>query len=145
MSSETLYESKELQKEARDAAALLASKVYYFLGEYDDALSFALGAGQAFEAESRLAESEEYIETVVCGYYSYYASILAHNELPSAKAIDKYVELRSGEGSSKSKVDTRLQGIIEGILRRCINDGEHKQVRWSSTVMRFATHQRALP
>ena len=44
----------------------MASKVYYFLGEYDEALSFALGAGPAFEAEGRVAESEEYIETVVC-------------------------------------------------------------------------------
>ena len=70
MSSETLYESKELPKEARDAAALLASKVYYFLGEYDDALSFALGAGLAFDAESRIAGSEEYIETVVCEFGS---------------------------------------------------------------------------
>jgi hypothetical protein len=45
----------------------LASKVYYFLGEYDEALSFALGAGNAFEAESRAYGAEEYVETVVCG------------------------------------------------------------------------------
>ena len=45
---------------------MLASKVYYYLGDYDDALSFALGAGAAFEAESRVPGSEEYIETVVC-------------------------------------------------------------------------------
>ena len=63
---ETVYESDELPKESRDAAALLASKVYYYLGEYDEALSFALGAGLAFEAESRAQGSEEYVETVVC-------------------------------------------------------------------------------
>lgn len=63
---ETLYESNELSKGSRDAAALLASKVYYYLGEYDEALSFALGAGLAFEAESRAQGSEEYVETVVC-------------------------------------------------------------------------------
>ncbi|KAI5122570.1 hypothetical protein M0805_004787 [Coniferiporia weirii] len=107
---ESLYESSDLPKEARDSAALLASKVYYFLGEYDEALSFALGAGPAFGAESRVFGSEEYIETVV------------------SKAIDKYVELRSDETSSASKrIDSRLQDIIEGIFRRCIEDGEHKQ------------------
>lgn len=63
---ESLYDSDELPKPARDSAALLLSKVYYFLGEYDEALSFALGAGPAFEAESRTAGSEEYVETVIC-------------------------------------------------------------------------------
>lgn len=67
---EALYESDDLPKDARDSAALLASKVYYFLGEYDEALSFALGAGSAFEAESRALGSEEYVETVVCKFHS---------------------------------------------------------------------------
>ena len=39
-----------------------------FRGKYDDALSFALEAGMAFEVESRAPESEEYVETVVCEY-----------------------------------------------------------------------------
>ncbi|KAG5221618.1 proteasome regulatory particle base [Salix suchowensis] len=45
MVPQSLYESSDLGKNVRDAAALLASKVYYYLGEYDEALSFALGAG----------------------------------------------------------------------------------------------------
>jgi 26S proteasome regulatory subunit N2 len=64
--SESLYEGNDLPKDARDQAALLASKVYYYLGEYDDALSFALGAGNAFNEESRTPGSEEYVETIVC-------------------------------------------------------------------------------
>ena len=63
---ESLYESAELPKEARDFAALLASKVYYFLGEYDESLSFALGAGKAFEEETYKQGLEEYVETIVC-------------------------------------------------------------------------------
>jgi 26S proteasome regulatory subunit N2 len=107
---EALYESKDLSKDARDSAALLASKVYYFLGEYDEALSFALGAGNAFEVESRAYGAEEYVETVV------------------SKAIDRYIQLESEESTSgKSKIDPRLQSIIEGIFRRCIEDGEYKQ------------------
>ncbi|KAF8585578.1 26S proteasome regulatory complex, non-ATPase subcomplex, Rpn2/Psmd1 subunit [Ramaria rubella] len=105
---ETLYESDELPKESRDAAALLASKIYYYLGEYDEALSFALGAGSAFEAESRAPGSEEYVETVV------------------SKAIDRYIESRSAE-IQMEKIDSRLQDIVEGIFKRCIEDGEHKQ------------------
>ena len=66
--SESLYESEELSGEARNSAALLASKVYYYLGEYDEALSFALSAGSAFEAEGRIPGAEEYVETVICMY-----------------------------------------------------------------------------
>ena len=66
-SREVLYESNDLSKDAQDSAALLASKVYYFLGEYDncklEALSFALGAGNVFETESRAYGVEEYFET----------------------------------------------------------------------------------
>ncbi|KIY63518.1 26S proteasome regulatory complex, non-ATPase subcomplex, Rpn2/Psmd1 subunit [Cylindrobasidium torrendii FP15055 ss-10] len=108
---ESLYESDDLPKDARDAAALLASKVYYYLGEYDESLSFALGAGSAFEAEARASGSEEYVETVV------------------SKAIDRYIALRVTEpaGGKQESVDPRLQTIVEGIFQRCIEDGEFKQ------------------
>ena len=65
-SSESLYESADLSLDARRLAALLASKVYYYLEEYDEALSFALGAGSAFEQHSGTPGSEEYVETIVC-------------------------------------------------------------------------------
>ncbi|KAJ7634207.1 hypothetical protein DFH06DRAFT_1221396 [Mycena polygramma] len=107
---ESLHENEDLPKKARDSAALLASKVYYFLAEYDEALSFALGAGPAFEAETRAYGSEEYVETVL------------------SKAIDRYIELRSEEQTGKSdKVDPRLQSVIETIFARCIDEREYKQ------------------
>ncbi|KAI0778468.1 26S proteasome regulatory complex non-ATPase subcomplex Rpn2/Psmd1 subunit [Trametes elegans] len=106
---ESLYESEELPQDAHDQAALLASKVYYYLGEYDEALSFALGAGSAFEADSRTPGTEEYVETVV------------------SKAIDRYIQSRTAEQAGEGKIDPRLQGIIEGIFRRCIEDGEFRQ------------------
>lgn len=53
-----------------------------------------------------------------------------------AKAIDRYIELRTDElsGAKKDKIDPRLQLIIEGIFARCIEEGEYKQVRLSSKV-----------
>ncbi|KAF9535345.1 armadillo-type protein [Crepidotus variabilis] len=107
---EGLYENEDLPKPARDAAALVASKVYYFLSEYDEALSFALGSGNAFQAEARSRGSEEYVETIV------------------SKAIDRYIVTRSAETSgSKEKIDSRLQDMIEGIFGRCVAEGEFKQ------------------
>ncbi|KAJ4002415.1 D-isomer specific 2-hydroxyacid dehydrogenase [Lentinula boryana] len=104
---ESLYDNDDMPKDARDSAALLASKVYYFLGEYVESLSFALGAGNAFEAESRVPGSEEYVETVM------------------SMAIDKYVEEQTN--GKQDKVDPRLQRIIESIFTRCISEGEYKQ------------------
>jgi 26S proteasome regulatory subunit N2 len=68
--SESLYESPDLPLEARNSAALLASKVYYYLEEYDEALTFALGAGNAFQPDSSMPGDEEYIETLICGAIS---------------------------------------------------------------------------
>lgn len=73
--SESLYESDELPQDARDAAALLASKVYYYLGEYDEALSFALNAGTAFETEGITPGAEEYVETVICAFYHQWCKV----------------------------------------------------------------------
>lgn len=105
--------------------------MYYYLGEYDESLSFALGAGSAFEAEARASGSEEYVETVVCAY-SQPLCVLASSF--TAKAIDRYIALRVTEtaGGKQESVDPRLQTIVEGIFQRCIEDGEFKQVRDAS-------------
>jgi 26S proteasome regulatory subunit N2 len=71
---EALYEDNELPQNTRHLAALLASKVYYFLAEYDEALSFALGAGSAFQKEFKVPASEEYVETIICA--SHYLLLL---------------------------------------------------------------------
>jgi len=64
-----LYESNNLSKDAQDSAALLTSKVYYFLREYDKALSFTLSAGNVFETKSHTYGAEEYVETIVCEWH----------------------------------------------------------------------------
>lgn len=131
--SEGLYESDQLPKGARDLAALLASKVYYYLGEYDEALSFALGAGSTFEAEARDYSSGEYVETVICT-----SLLLLHTGAPTnthwypAKAIDRYISQRSEEAIG-TKIDPRLQSIIESIFQRCTDGGEYRQVHFILT------------
>lgn len=127
--SESLHESKDMPVGARDVAALLASKVYYYLGEYDEALSFALGAGAAFEAEATSGAAGEYVETVICLSSPLFLVPLA--DFPAAKAIDRYVQLRSQDAPVHVKIDPRLQSIIESIFRRCIDEGEYKQVTFS--------------
>ena len=49
----------------RELAALLASKVYYHLGAYKEALHLALGAGQHFDVEAK----SEYVENIICTFF----------------------------------------------------------------------------
>ncbi|CAE6456206.1 unnamed protein product [Rhizoctonia solani] len=118
---EDLSESSELQPAARENAALVASKVYYYLGQYDDALSFALRAGNAFEGELKQEKSAEYAETIV------------------SNAIDRYILQRvqfaettdpstlPNSGADSDKIDPRLRSIIERIFTLAIEGGDVRQ------------------
>lgn len=105
---EELYEDESFPE--RQLAALVASKVYFYLGEMEDALSFALGAEALFDVEQRT----EYVETVV------------------SKAIDQYIEQRSASPSdgSTGKGDTsaRLAAIVDKMVQRCMTGKEYRQV-----------------
>jgi len=48
-------------------SALLASKLYYYLGSYEDSLNYALCAGTAFNVK----ESSEYVVTTICKKHKY--------------------------------------------------------------------------
>ena len=56
---ESLYEDEDFPQ--RSLAALVASKVYYYLGELGDALTYALGAGKLFNVDER----SEYVDTLL--------------------------------------------------------------------------------
>ncbi|KAI9360703.1 armadillo-type protein [Pilaira anomala] len=99
---EILYEDAAFSK--RELAALVASKVYYNLGELDDSLTFALGAGQSFD----LSEDSEYVTTII------------------SKCIDKYINIRAASAMSE-KIDPRLEDIVERMFQRCAEDCEYEQ------------------
>ena len=88
---ESLFEDEEFPQ--RPLAALVASKVYYYLGEVGDALTYALGAGSLFNVEER----SEYVETLL------------------AKAIDRMFERR------RKNVEVEAAGECSdgGILATC--------------------------
>jgi len=135
MSSEMLYEDDKFQE--RELAALVLSKVclftslltlqvYFHLGEYDEALSFALGAGELLN----LSAKTEFVETIIC----------VPPPLPlltSAKCVDKYIEVQTQVNDSTSIVsgdqqipqfDARLERVVDRMFDRCIEDKDYKQV-----------------
>ncbi|CAE5960515.1 unnamed protein product [Arabidopsis arenosa] len=101
---ECLYEDEKFDQRFRQLAALLISKVFYYLGEINDSLSSALGAG------SFLAVPDE---------SDYYHTLLA-------KAIDEYASLRSKavELNEMVDIDHRLEAIVEKLFE---NDGKYQQ------------------
>ena len=60
---EGLYEDDQFTN--RQLAALIASKVYYHLNEFDDSLQFALGAGNLFDVNKK---DDEYINKIIGKY-----------------------------------------------------------------------------
>ncbi|XP_045472348.1 26S proteasome non-ATPase regulatory subunit 1 [Harmonia axyridis] len=103
---EILHEDKVFQQ--HQLAALVASKVYYHLGSFEDSLTYALGAGDLFDVNART----EYVETLL------------------AKCIDYYTQQRIAlaEGSPDAKpIDPRLEAIVNRMFQRCLDDGQNRQ------------------
>ncbi|XP_029050532.1 26S proteasome non-ATPase regulatory subunit 1 [Osmia bicornis bicornis] len=105
---EILHEDKSFPQ--HDLAALVASKVYYHLGSFEDSLTYALGAGELFDVNAR----NEYVDTTI------------------AKCIDYYTQQRVLEAEGKlppgSKgIDPRLEGIVNRMFQRCLDDNQYRQ------------------
>eukprot|EP00201_Polytomella_parva_P020716 CAMPEP_0175049698 /NCGR_PEP_ID=MMETSP0052_2-20121109/6866_1 /TAXON_ID=51329 ORGANISM="Polytomella parva, Strain SAG 63-3" /NCGR_SAMPLE_ID=MMETSP0052_2 /ASSEMBLY_ACC=CAM_ASM_000194 /LENGTH=992 /DNA_ID=CAMNT_0016313855 /DNA_START=123 /DNA_END=3098 /DNA_ORIENTATION=+ len=102
---EALYEDDAFKH--RELAALVASKVFYHLGELDDALTYALNSGSMFNVD----EKSEYVDTLI------------------ARGLDKYFELRVKliDKSEEVEIDERLSRVTEVMLNKCISAGQYEQ------------------
>ncbi|XP_074109824.1 regulatory particle non-ATPase 2 [Cotesia typhae] len=105
---EILHEDKTFNQ--HELAALVASKVYYHLGSFEDSLTYALGAGELFDVNAR----NEYVDTTI------------------AKCIDFYTQQRQLEAEGKlpagsKAIDPRLEGIVNRMFQRCLDDGQFRQ------------------
>lgn len=79
---------------------MVASKLYYHLGNLDEALAFALGAGKLFDVEQTgdVSSGEaEYVETVICAFI-WHCSALSRCPHPQNEA-DRLPQLRSPSDS----------------------------------------------
>lgn len=96
---------------ARELAAAVASKCFFHLEEYSDALRLALGAGDFFDVSSKT----EYVSTMV------------------SKCIDQYTAQRTAaagggaQDEAAEEMDPRMEGIVERMFERCYTDGEYTQ------------------
>ncbi|XP_024526054.1 26S proteasome non-ATPase regulatory subunit 1 homolog B [Selaginella moellendorffii] len=101
---ESFYEDEYFEQ--RELAALVASKVFYYLGEHNDSLTYALGANSLFD----VLEDSDYVRTLV------------------AKCLDQYIALRkTREGEGATAIDPRLVAIVERMLDKCMQDRKYQQ------------------
>jgi 26S proteasome regulatory subunit N2 len=94
-----------------ELAAAIASKCFYHLQEYNDALRLALSAGKYFDVSAKT----EYIEIML------------------SKCIDEYKTLRlrqlaqSKDEESPVTIDPKMEAIIEQMFNRCYTDHCYEQ------------------
>lgn len=100
---EALYDDKTFPD--RRLAALVASKVYYNLGEYKLAVKYALAA----EEYLNIDEQSQYVETIVSQSIQMYIAL----------ASEQYVK-------GNVDIDPHLLSIFEKMLQKCVSAGEHK-------------------
>ncbi|KAK9900186.1 26S proteasome regulatory complex, non-ATPase subcomplex, Rpn2/Psmd1 subunit [Cystobasidium minutum MCA 4210] len=144
-SIEVIYENtSDYPLETRQLAALLASKVYYHLDSLDDALTFALSAGDLFNVDSSSSSSEEqqqpngdleYTETIIATCIDRYVENRIAQEEGSSPLVPSAISISSGKKAeaatssippSQEDMD-KMQAIVERMFTRCIRDGENKQ------------------
>ncbi|KAM9646491.1 26S proteasome non-ATPase regulatory subunit 1-like [Trichechus inunguis] len=104
---EVLYEDEGFQ--SRQFAALVASKVFYYLGTFEESLNYALGAGDLFIVN----DNSEYVETIIAKCIDHYTKQCAEN-----------ADLPEGE---KRPIDQRSEGIVNKMFQRCLDDRKYKQ------------------
>lgn len=101
-----MHEDKQFEQ--NELAGLVASKVFYHLGSFEDALTYALGAGDLFDVNAR----NEYVDTII------------------AKCIDFYIQQRVAiidKPQEAKAVDPRLEAIVNRMIHRCLDDGQYRQ------------------
>ncbi|XP_074657663.1 26S proteasome non-ATPase regulatory subunit 1-like [Tubulanus polymorphus] len=104
---EVLYEEATFKH--RNLAALVASRVYYHLGAFEESLTYALGAGDLFNVNS----SSEYVETIIAKCIDHYTKLCIYN-------IDLSEE-------DQKPIDPRLEAIVNRMFQRCFDDHKYKQ------------------
>lgn len=103
-----LYENEQFKD--RQLAALVASKVYYHLGSFENALQYALGADKLFNVD----ETSEYVETIIAKCIDHYTKIQVEN-------------FQAKDQSEIKPIDHRLEDIVNRMFQRCLEDKKFKQ------------------
>jgi len=121
---EILYENESFNN--RGLAAIVTSKVYYHLEELDEALKYALGAGELFDVNNK----SEYVQTLISKCIDEYIRLRVLQTETKRKPTTENEEENSDvkmKENEEIKIDTRLVNVVERMFERCFTDGLYRQ------------------
>ncbi len=99
------YESKTIPGK-EELIALILSKLYYNLEQYENAIEWALKSGKKFN----ISERNLYVSTIL------------------KKILDKYISIRkqnfNKDNENKKEIDERIVQIVETIFSKCLEKNE---------------------
>lgn len=103
---EELYKQNAIS-EKQQLIALILSKIYYNLEDYDSAIDWALEANTSFDYQ----EKTQYVNTIL------------------KKILEKYIYLRKQNffKEEKVKIDTKINDIMERVFKGCLEKNEINQ------------------
>lgn len=134
---EKLYEDANFP--AKQLAALVASKVFYHLGSFPDAMQFALAADGLFD----LSEDSQYVQTLTAkcvDAYSQQAREAVEKQRIAKQRERDSAQAESSEGTpvprpddeddislQRGVINPKLENIVERMFEHCFADQEFKQ------------------
>jgi 26S proteasome regulatory subunit N2 len=87
--------------------------VHYHLEQFEESLTYALGAGKLFTDQITSGKPSQYVFTIL------------------SKVIDKYIKERMDRyetpDDEKGPIDSRLETIVESMFDRCFSEGNIRQ------------------
>jgi len=111
--------AEDQQFPERALASSVASKVYYYLEEYDESLRLALESGDKFD----LNDKSQYVEKLINECIDQYIKL-------KQELMDKKLPGADGQipAAVPKEIDPKMEVVIDKMFKRCFNDNKYKHV-----------------
>lgn len=120
MSEDSAFVDKSL-------AALVAAKVLFHLGELDEALVYALSAGEKFD----VAADTEFAKTLRARCIDDYIEQMAAEEAESTAAATAGASMGNGIAEEsvlpRKQLQSEMKAVFERVVEECINNGRVRE------------------
>jgi 26S proteasome regulatory subunit N2 len=118
---ERLYEDDSFP--LREMAAAVASKFYFHLEQFEDAVEFALFSGEYFSTDSK----SEYVDTIVSKCIDAYIEKQQKEYAISFSSKEDQKDGNEEDDEEDPEISEKMTSVVERMFERCYSDGQHMQ------------------